>query len=125
MDFPPCNILQYPIIFALIKTLRGTCFHFCHLPGMRNAVVICNLTSNGLSITFWFATHVAGTLMSKFKPNKYAMCRNHTLSVTSHINLSIKLITHANLVNVSFLCYKITIGNILKPIGMLYNAVSV
>ena len=46
-------------------------------------------------------------------------------SSDSHIILCAKSITHANLVNVSFLCYKISRGNILKPIGMLYNTMLV
>ena len=53
------------------------------------------------------------------------MCRYCNPDVTLRIILLEQFITCANLVNVSFLCYKISRGNILKPIGMLYNAMSV
>ena len=65
------------------------------------------------------------TLKSEFECNEYAMSRNCNPDITFCIILCMKFITHAILVNVSFLCYKISTGNILKPIGVLYNVMSV
>ena len=113
------------ISHLMIKTLKSTCFHFYHSLRMRNTILACNWRSNGQCNAFCFATHAASTLMSTFEHNKYATCRNCNLGITFHIILCVKFVTHANLVNVSFLCYKIPIGNILKPIGMLYNVMSV
>ena len=105
--------------------VKSTCFHFYHSLRMKNTILACNQRLKGPCNALCFMTHATSTLMSKFEQNKYTTCRKCNLGVTFHIILCVKFITCANPVNVSFLYYKITIGNILKPIGMLYNAVSV
>ena len=114
----------------------ATCCQYLHVQNFEQneSAMGSNCT---LSITFSanlhinFATHATlvnfsfPTVKSKFEQNKYAMSRICNPGVTFCLILHAKSIIRANLVNVSFLCYKISRGTILKPIGMLYNAMSV
>ena len=67
----------------------------------------------------------ASTLISKFKQNKYAMGRKQNLSITFCIILDENFTTPCEPCKCVISLLQTAIGNIFKPIGMLYNAVSV
>ena len=85
----------------------------------------CILRSRDCAMHFWFATCATGTLIPKLKQNKDTMGRNWNLSVTFYINLNVNITTHCELCKCVISLLQIATGNILDPIGMLYNAVLV
>ena len=69
-----------------------------------------------------YVTHAAGTLISKFKQNEYTMGRNSTYRSFCMITSYNLKSTMCELCKCVISLLQIAIGNILNPIGMLYNA---
>ena len=116
----PCDMCHWYFNVQTLSTTSMQCVAIVSLVSLLVINLHVKLVTCTILVSFSFPT-----LKSNFEQNEYTMCRNCNPGATFHIILHEKFIIHTNLVNVSFLCYKISRGNILKPIGMLYNAVLV